>query len=308
MHFRLWVILFSWTREIGLVIGTSFNAITYSATSTLAQEGKNYLDSLNDKTKISEHGRCWKNAIAELQVGCKFLSQETQKNLALKLTDCFLQMSGHEPLNCDVLKNKCPQKLSDRAFNTYTEFYTHTHSICYFLQSQVWQEEAEKTVNKLSSTSLRVSQQLLEAERNQETLLNHQKESIFLQHDLMKNSKGIASLLQSSQQNIDSAIRDFHSSTKEQKQLLIDLFESLSSFKSWAINETSWFSSTTFFIGSIILCKPGLDQIDNKNNSVTDLLKDEPHVENVSLYSEKNLRVSRVKSVYNLRSSQIVKK
>ncbi len=34
------------------------------------------------------------------------------------------------------------------AFNTYTEFFTHAHSICHYLQSERWQQRAENTIHR----------------------------------------------------------------------------------------------------------------------------------------------------------------
>lgn len=65
--------------------------------------------------------------------------------MALKLTNCFLDMSGHEEYHCESdrkqnLRKICISNMSDRAFNVYTEFYTHTQNICWFLRGQIWQE------------------------------------------------------------------------------------------------------------------------------------------------------------------------
>lgn len=41
--------------------------------------------------------------------------------------------------------------------SSLTTFFTHTQNICYFLQAQVWQEETDMTINRLSATSSQVS-------------------------------------------------------------------------------------------------------------------------------------------------------
>ena len=38
-------------------------------------------------------------------------------------------------------------------FQAYTEFFTHTGHICYFLQNAIWQERTEGVINALSHTS-----------------------------------------------------------------------------------------------------------------------------------------------------------
>lgn len=242
---------FIFSCSVQIVEGTQFNV--FSQLSVLSSEGKVHLESLSEKAKVPQHGKCWKKAISELQTGCKSLSEEIQNDLALKFTDCFLQMSGYEPVKCESPKSFCAKKLSDRAFNAYTEFYTHTQSICYFLQNQMWQEEAEITVNKLSSTSTEVAKKLQEAEIVQEKLLQHQHQSLLLQNDLIKNSENVASVLKASEDKINTVIKDFQSSTVEQKQLLLEVFENLLSLREWAVNEMSWFSSTVFFLSTAII-------------------------------------------------------
>lgn len=238
---------------ITVTAGFKFSADSFSEIDVLVREGKHYLESIKEKANVPQYGTCWKNAIAELQIGCKYLSENVQSDLALRFTDCFMQMSGLEPIVCFEPKDACLKKLSDRAFNAYVEFYTHTQSICYFLQSQVWHEEAEKTIDRLSVTSLHVSNQLEEAEKIQENLMIQQKESLILQHNLLDNGKNIASALDISKDKIDTIMKEFQSSTQEQRKALFELFEKLTSLKSWAMEEVSWLNSLLFYVSAIIL-------------------------------------------------------
>lgn len=34
------------------------------------------------------------------------------------------------------------------AFNAYTEFFTHTHSMCHFLQSEAWRDRAADAMHR----------------------------------------------------------------------------------------------------------------------------------------------------------------
>lgn len=78
-------------------------------------------------------------------------------------------MSGHETYNCDLdrksnLRGICISSMTDRAFNVYTEFYTHTQNMCSFLRGLVWQEA-------IAESTHRVGAQLEMSARNQEDLL-----------------------------------------------------------------------------------------------------------------------------------------
>ena len=116
--------------------------------------------------------------------------------------------------------------MSDRAFNAYTEFYTHSHNICFFFQSHFWQEDIEKMVNRLSSSSHLVSKQLEQAELSQSQLLNHQKISLDVQNELLNNAF-----------NLNKIMDEYKTATNEQKQILFDVFERLINLQSWIISE-----------------------------------------------------------------------
>lgn len=42
--------------------------------------------------------------------------------------------------------SRCTAGMDDVAFNTYTEFFTHAHSICHFLHAETWQQRAENAM------------------------------------------------------------------------------------------------------------------------------------------------------------------
>ena len=61
--------------------------------------------------------------------------------MALSFANCHLEKAGFETFQCSDEQNltECLQKIKGDvvAFNAYTEFFTHTQDICFFLQSQV---------------------------------------------------------------------------------------------------------------------------------------------------------------------------
>lgn len=239
--------------KISAVKCRKYNVAFISDLSFVAKEGKQLWESLSEKVNLPQYGSCWKEAISDLRVGCKFLSEDVQSDLAVRFADCFLQMSGYEPIMCNEEKKTCLRNLSDRAFNAYTEFYTHTQSICYFLQNQVWHEEAQKTIDRLSDTTIAVSAQLEEAEQIQNDILNQQKESVILQHYLLSNGKSIASALESSEEKISRIMKDFQDSAVEHKKLLFELFEKLTLLRSWVMVEMSWINCIIFYMSVMII-------------------------------------------------------
>ncbi len=57
------------------------------------------------------------------------------------------------------------------AFQTYTEFFTHTGHICDFLQNEIWQDRTGRTISKLSKAS-------------EELAVNKLKESLDFHHEM----------------------------------------------------------------------------------------------------------------------------
>nr|XP_022917220.1 uncharacterized protein LOC111426771 [Onthophagus taurus] len=189
----------------------------------MTQKGKIQYQLLQERGNLPQYGDCWKNAIRKVDDGCKELSEETQSEVALYLTNCFLAMSGHEIYKCEAdkkpnLRGICISTMSDRAFNVYTEFYTHTLNICYFLRGQIWHETiAENTV--------KLGKQLHDSAVNLEELLKIQKESI----ELQKNMKEFFVYLTEKHKDFDILTSNF-------KEL-----------QSWLMGKISWVDSFVFY-------------------------------------------------------------
>lgn len=84
------------------------------------------------------------------------------RQLAVAFANCHLEASGKATYQCEPSHTvqQCTSGMSDVAFTTYTEFFTHADNLCHFLQSEMWQERTEQTVNALASTSAVVADQL----------------------------------------------------------------------------------------------------------------------------------------------------
>lgn len=199
---------------------------------------------LKERGNLPQYGSCWKSAVEHVHNGCRFLSEETQSDIALHLTNCFLEMSGHATYNCELdkkpnLKGICINSMTDRAFNVYTEFYTHTQNICWFLKGQVWHE-------MISENTFRVGKQLEDSARNQEILLKNQEESIVLQEKIMQYSHSLEKIL-----------GDFYVFTQNNQKILNHMLINIKSLQSWLVGEISWFSSIIFYcvclLSSLIL-------------------------------------------------------
>lgn len=105
--------------------------------------------------KKSEENPCWKDAVSKLNHTCQKLTDVEQSRLAVAFANCHLGKSGRTTYACDSTMSirACTEDMDSVAFQTYTEFFTHTGHICYFLQNQLWQEKAENVILQLSQTS-----------------------------------------------------------------------------------------------------------------------------------------------------------
>lgn len=195
--------------------------------------------------------------MSRLHAGCQHLDDGIQSGVALGFANCFLEGAGLPRHNCDAdsdagfaPKESCLKGLSDRAFIAYTEFFTHTQSMCFFIMSQIWHEETEKTIDKLSTSAADVARQLEASEELQEELLLHQKRSVAVQQELLENGVTLGSMLHESRDSLNLIFTEFRASTLEQQRLLSMVFHHLSSLQSWIVGEVSWVDSIAFYIPS----------------------------------------------------------
>lgn len=149
-------------------------------------------------------------------------------------------MSGHDTYNCELdkkpnLRAICINSMSDRAFNVYTEFYTHTQNICWFLRGQIWHET-------IAENTLKVGKQLEITAQNQEGLLQAQRESLELQEKMLKHGKFLEQVLE-----------DLYISSKTHQEVLRVMTQSISNLQAWIVGEISWIDSIIFYGATIFV-------------------------------------------------------
>lgn len=167
-------------------------------------------------------------------------------------------MSGQDPLDCVsertvALKRLCMKDMPDRAYNAYTEFFTQTQNMCYFLQNQVWHRETENTINNLNSNSRIVNEKLREASDLQNVLLEHQQQGLVAQEELLKNGKDLSNSLNVSKETLNKLTIDLQESTLEHRTILDDLFKEFHLLHSWLVGRYSLIDKVVYFTVSLIL-------------------------------------------------------
>jgi len=184
------------------------------------------------KSETSKYGICWINAVENLPVGCKHLNDDTQARLGLAFANCFLEKIGSVTYPCPAESSiqSCVSSMDDRAYQAFTQFFTHTQSVCFFLANQVWQSKAEDTIHRLSTTSMRVGKRL-------ERIQDLQEKSIDTQIQLNQEISGSKATLES----FEKTLMEKHSIEQEMLNRFLEI-------RQFVLTEVSQFYSIGFYV------------------------------------------------------------
>ena len=115
--------------------------------------------------------------------------------------------------------------MTAEAYNTYTEFFTHTQNICFFLQAQIWQEETDSTISRLADNSAHVAQQIEDSSVLQSDIMRKQNESIKNQELLLQHGNNLRQTLKESSVDVHKMLQEFKDSTTEQRAMIFEVFD-----------------------------------------------------------------------------------
>lgn len=113
------------------------------------------------------------------------------------------------------------------AFQTYTEFFMHTGHICYFLQSQLWQERTENVISRLSDSSHEALDKLEESLEYHKILDFKQSAALNNQEKILDQDRKIAESLHQTREDMDHAFTNMREMAEKQKVLLSEMFGTL---------------------------------------------------------------------------------
>lgn len=108
---------------------------------------------------------CWKTALSKMDNQCSDFELQDKQRLALQLTKCHFDDAGRSSSvdQCDANHSVQYCLLSineDIVFDVYTQFLINVDSICYYLQSGLWQEETQQLIQNLGEAATRLSTDL----------------------------------------------------------------------------------------------------------------------------------------------------
>ncbi|XP_029975082.1 uncharacterized protein LOC115408446 isoform X3 [Salarias fasciatus] len=235
-----------------------------------SERGELQLRRMRDLAAQPRYGGCWARALQDLDARCRQLTAEEQSRLALRFTHCHLSSSGRDFPSCPEGSevSSCTRGMDAIAFHSYTEFFTHAHSICRFLQAEAWQSRAEGAVHRLTESSAAVAEQLDSARQMAEELFSAQSAALQAQQDLLSSGEELrASLTDSTEGKAASALRppapgglnsgrslpglrsvfsELSSSSRAQRVVLTELFHRVSFLHSFLLTEAHSLSSCCY--------------------------------------------------------------
>ncbi|XP_067880329.1 uncharacterized protein [Heterodontus francisci] len=214
----------------------------------LLEQGRLQLRKVQEMARQPGYGRCWSEALSKVDRRCRQLDQEEQSRIALAFTHCHLQRSGKSFPACTETSSirVCTQDMDALAFGAYTEFFTHAHSICYYLQNELWQQQVDDTVTRLTVNSESVARQLEATNRMAEEMIAAQNVTLSTQAEILRNGGALKQVLQQSTDGVRQVFRELQDSTREQRQVFAEIFDRLSYLHQFVMVESTVFTSILY--------------------------------------------------------------
>ncbi|XP_043989714.1 uncharacterized protein LOC122840935 [Gambusia affinis] len=212
------------------------------------ERGRMELRRVQSLAAQQRYGGCWTRALEHLDTRCTDMTSESQSRLALRFTHCHLSSSGRDFPSCPEGSevSRCTAGMDAVAFNTYTEFFTHTHSICHFLQSEAWQSRAESTAYRLTEASASVAEQLQSTRQMANELMEAQSVALQAQKEILSDGEELRATLRDSTQGVQAVFSDLSSVSRQQQVALSQLFQRLSFLQSFLLMEAHSLTSCCY--------------------------------------------------------------
>ncbi|XP_072287159.1 uncharacterized protein [Pyxicephalus adspersus] len=208
---------------------------------SIMEKGKSQLLTLHNFAQHPNYGDCWRKALQRVDVGCKQLNEEEQSRIALAFTHCHLERSGRDYPACSEYSavRQCTHGMDSVAFNTYTEFFTHAHSICYYLQNELWQERAQDIILRLTVNSDSVARQLEATNIMAEEMMQAQNATLQSQEEILRTGHLLKQTLHESTTGMKQAFEEMQQSANEQRLLYSEIFNRITYLHQFVVGESN---------------------------------------------------------------------
>ncbi|XP_070695120.1 uncharacterized protein [Pempheris klunzingeri] len=239
-----------WPAVLLLLLGLS------SGSGPNSERGRMELRRVRSLAALPRYGECWARALEHLDTRCRELTSDSQSRIALRFTMCHLSSSGRDVPSCPEGSevSRCTAAMDGVAFNTYTEFFTHTHSMCQYLQSEAWQSRAESTMYRLTESSAGVAEQLQSTRRMAEDLIEAQSAALQAQQEILTNGEELRATLRDSTQGLQVVFSELSSASSRQQVALSELFSRVSFLQSFLLMEAHSLSSCCYNAAALCCC------------------------------------------------------
>nr|XP_015201874.1 PREDICTED: uncharacterized protein LOC107077304 isoform X1 [Lepisosteus oculatus] len=219
----------------------------------LVEEGRAQLQRVQGFAAQPRYGACWTRALERLRGGCRELTEDTQSRVALAFAHCHLRRSGRSFPECTGSSSveDCTRHMDAVAFGTYTEFFTHAHSICYFLQSERWQHQAENTIHRLTESSAGIADQLAATQRLAEGLAEAQGAAMRSQEAILRNGELLKQTLRDSAQGVQEVFEEMRGSAQEQRLAFSEIFNRVAFLQTYLLSESHTLWSLLYNLGAL---------------------------------------------------------
>ncbi|XP_062314156.1 uncharacterized protein LOC134018287 isoform X1 [Osmerus eperlanus] len=219
------------------IIGFQLCGLEFAA--NVAEEGRVELQKFQNLA-AQRYGECWSLALQNINARCQEFTADMQSRIALRFTHCHLQRSNRPFPECPEGSEVsfCTRDMDPVAFNAYTEFFTHAHSICHYLQSESWQHQAENTIHRLTESSAGVVEKLTSTQRMAEDLVEAQSAALKSQETILRNGEELKHTLHHSTQGLREVFAEMKLTAHEQQVAFSEIFNRVTFLQSFILSES----------------------------------------------------------------------
>ncbi|XP_028568025.2 uncharacterized protein LOC114587638 [Podarcis muralis] len=216
----------------------------------LLSQGRTRLQQARELARHPRYGSCWMGALGQLDAGCRELDEEQQSRIAIKFAHCHLQRSGRKFPPCEPSSSirGCTQDMDPVAFGVYTEFFTHAQSICYFLHNEAWEQRAQDTMHRLTSSSETVARQLESTHQLAGEIAQAQDATLRSQEQILQDGELLHQMLRDSSQGVRQAFQELQDSAFEQRVAFAEIFNRVTFLHRFVVGESSALYSIFFHL------------------------------------------------------------
>ncbi|KAM5145323.1 uncharacterized protein ACMZJ9_012671 isoform 2-T2 [Mantella aurantiaca] len=227
--------------SILLVLVLSLWSVRSDPDVSILENGKTQLQVFQNFAQHPRYGDCWRRALQRVDVGCKQLNEEEQSRIALAFTHCHLERSGRDYPACTKHSTvrQCTRGMDSVAFNAYTEFFTHAHSICYYLQNELWQERTQDIIARLTVNSDSVARQLEATNVMAEEMMQAQNATLQSQEEILRTGHLLKQTLHESTTGVKQAFKEMQQSASEQRLLFSEIFNRITYLHQFVVGESN---------------------------------------------------------------------